>query len=358
MIIRLTDGFSFAARLTLPALAALALMAGSMAPARAQSTPAEIATYSGADRAQKLIDGAKKEGTLTIYTSATVEDMKALTDAFEKKYGIKTQVWRASGENVVQRTVTEARGNRFDADVFETDGPVMESLYREKILQELKLPVFSDLAPDAVRPHKQWVGDRLQIFTAAYNTNQIKKADLPKSYEDLLDPKWKGKLGIEAADVDWLEGVVTAMGEEKGLKLIHDIVAKNGISVRKGHTLLTNLVVSGEVPLALTNYLYKVSQLNHDGAPVEAFALPPELARFQGTGMSNHAPHPYAAVLFLDWLLSDGQEILAKRDFFPSNIKVKPLPDVKLTFMDPAQVLDGNEKWQKLFNDLILNQAR
>jgi iron(III) transport system substrate-binding protein len=356
--VRLTHLFSFAARLALPVLTVLGLLAGAAAPAAAQTTPAELATYSGADRSQKLIDGAKKEGTLMIYTSATVEDMKALTDAFEKKYGIKTQVWRASGENVVQRAVTEARGKRYDVDVFETDGPVMESLYREKILQEVNLPIFADLAPDAVRPHKQWIGDRLQIFTAAYNTNQIKKADLPKSYEDLLDPKWKGKLGVEAADVDWFEGVVTAMGEEKGLKLFRDIVAKNGISVRKGHTLLSNLVVSGEVPLALTNYLYKVTQLNHDGAPIEGFPLPPDLARFQGTGMSAHSPHPHAAVLFLDWLLSDGQEILAKRDFFPSNIKVKPLPDIKLTFMDPAQVLDGNEKWSKLFNDIILNQAR
>jgi iron(III) transport system substrate-binding protein len=328
-------------------------------PAAAQSAPsvADVATYSGADRAQKLLDGAKKEGTLTLYTSATVEDMKVLTDAFEKKYGIKTQVWRASGENVVQRAVVEARGSRFDVDVFETDGPVMESLHREKLLQEFKSPVLANLAPQAIPPHREWIGDRLQIFTAAYNTNQIKKADLPKSYEDLLDPKWKGKLGIEAADVDWFEGVVTALGEEKGLKLLRDIAAKNGLSVRKGHTLLTNLVVSGEVPLALTNYLYKVEQLKHDGAPVDSFVLPPQLARFQGTGLAKHSPHPYAAALFLDWLLSDGQEILAKRDFFPSNIKVKPLPDMPLTFIDPAQVLDGSEKWSKLFNDIILNQG-
>src|SRR5262247_1681803 len=130
---------------------------------------ADIATYQGADRSQKLLEGAKKEGTLTIYTSATVDDMAALTSAFEKKYGIKTQVWRASSENIIQRAATEARGNRFDVDVFETDGVAMEAVYREKLLQEVKTPYLAELMPEALRPHKEWIGDRIQIFTAAYN---------------------------------------------------------------------------------------------------------------------------------------------------------------------------------------------
>src|SRR4029453_18132568 len=149
-------------------------------------------------------DGAKKEGTLTIYSSATVEDMTALTTAFTKKYGVKTQVWRASSENIIQRAATEARGNRFDVDVFETDGVAMEAIHREKLLQEVKSPFLAELMPEAIRPHKEWIGDRVQIFTAAYNTRLIKKDDLPKVYQDLVDPKGKGKLGIEGADHDWV----------------------------------------------------------------------------------------------------------------------------------------------------------
>ena len=116
---------------------------------------ADIATYQGADRSQKLLEGAKKEGTLTIYSSATVEDMTALTTAFTKKYGVKTQVWRASSENIIQRAATEARGNRFDVDVFETDGVAMEAIYREKLLQEVRSPLLADLMPQAIRPHKR-----------------------------------------------------------------------------------------------------------------------------------------------------------------------------------------------------------
>jgi len=314
----------------------------------------DIATYQGADRSQKLLDGAKKEGTLTIYSSATVEDMTALTTAFTKKYGVKTQVWRASSENIIQRAATEARGNRFDVDVFETDGVAMEAIHREKLLQEVRSPLLADLMPQAIRPHKEWIGDRVQIFTAAYNTRTIKKDDLPKSYDDLTNPKWKGKLGIEAADHDWFSAVVGELGEEKGVKLFREIVTKNGLSARKGHTLLANLVVTGEVPLALTTYLYKVLQLKNDGAPIDYVVLPPEVARPQGTGMARKAPHPNAAVLFMDFLLSDGQEILAKRDFIPTNVKVKPLPEnMPLIFVDPALLLDQNDKWEKLYKDVI-----
>jgi len=347
-------------RSTLPnalkTLAFLALLISPSVPAWAQ---ADIATYQGADRTQRLIDGAKKEGTFTIYTSATVDDMAALTAAFQKKYGIKPQVWRASSENIIQRASTEARGGRFDVDVFETDSVAMEALHREKLLQVVKSPSLGDLIPAAIPPHGEWIGDRVQIFTAAYNTNLVKKADLPKRYEDLTDPKWKGKLGVEAADSDWLSAVVTEMGEEKGLNLFREIVKKNGLSVRKGHTLLANLVVSGEVPLALTTYLYKVMQLKNDGAPIDWLALPPEIARSQGTGMALKAPHPHAAVLFMEWLLTDGQEILGKRDFIPANIKVKPLPEgLTFKFVDPAKLLDENDKWDKLYNDIITNQGR
>jgi len=332
-------------------LAFLSILAVAGSPAHGQ---ADIATYQGADRSQTILEGAKKEGTLTIYTSATVDDMTALTTAFTKKYGIKTQVWRASSENIIQRSATEARGGRFDVDVFETDGVAMEAVYREKLLQEVRSPFLAELMPEAIRPHKEWIGDRVQIFTAAYNTRLVKKDDLPKSYDDLTNPKWKGKLGIEAGDYDWFSAVVSELGEEKGLKLFREIAAKNGLSIRKGHTLIANLVVSGEVPLALTTYLYKALQLKNDGAPIDYLVLPPQIARAQGTGMARKAPHPHAAVLFMDFLLSDAQEILAKRDFIPTNIKVKPLPaSMPLKFVDPATLLDQNDKWEKLYKDII-----
>ena len=342
------------------ALAAMGIVFPLATTALAQApSVADIAGYQGADRTQKLVAGAKKEGTLTIYTSATVEDMNALAAAFQSKYGVKVQPWRASGENITQRAVTEARGGRFDVDVFETDGPVMESLHREQILQAVASPSLPDLIPAATPSHHEWIGDRVQIFTAAYNTDSVKKADLPKTYADLTNPKWKGKLGVEAADTDWFSVVVGSFGEEKGLQLFRDIVKTNGLSVRKGHTLLANLVVSGEVPFALTTYLYKVQQLKSQGAPIDWLVLPPEVARAQGVGMARRAPHPNAAALFIDFMLTDGQVILGKRDFIPTNVKVKPLPGgMDLKFTDPAKILDESDKWDKLYQQIIVNQGR
>src|SRR6266508_4891402 len=192
--------------------------------------------------------------------------MNVIITAFEKKYGIKTRFWRGSSEDILQRTVTEARGRRYDVDVIETNSNVLEALRREKLMQAIDSPVLADILPTAIPKHHEWLGSRINVVVSARNTNSVKKEDTPTTYEALLDPKWKGKLGIEADDVDWFASVVTSMGEEKGLKLFRDMVATNGISIRKGHTLLTNLVIAGEVPLALTVYHYKAEQLKNAGA--------------------------------------------------------------------------------------------
>jgi iron(III) transport system substrate-binding protein len=321
---------------------------------------ADIATYQGADRNQKLLEGAKKEGTLTIYSSATVEDMTALTTAFTKKYGVKTQVWRASSENIIQRAATEARGNRFDVDVFETDGVAMEAIHREKLLQEVRSPLLADLMPQAIRPHKEWIGDRVQIFTAAYNTRAIKKDDLPKVYDDLANPKWKGKLGIESKNDDWFATVVDQLGgEEKGLAFFRELVARNGISPRHGHTLLNNMVVSGEVPLALTLYNYMPEQAKKKGAPIDWFAIEPAVARSNAIGVTKNAPHPNAALLFYEYLLGpDGQAAMVSVDYVPTNTKVaSPLKGVKIVQTDPIRTLDESPKWSKLFEETILRRA-
>ena len=319
------------------------------AGALAQGTT--LATYQGADRMQRLQEGAKKEGELTIYTSAPVDDMKALSDAFEKKYAVKVKVWRASSEKVLQRGMVETRSGRFEADIFETNGPEMEALVKEKLLLPVVSPSHADLIAEAKFPHGSWVGSRLNIFAHAYNTNLVKKDELPKSYQDFLDPKWKGRLGIEAEDADWFSGVISVGDETKNLKLWRDIVAANGVSVRKGHTLLTNLVVSGEIPLAITVYNYKAEQLKHKGAPIDWFVIPPAIARANGVGVAAKAPHPHAALLWYEFEIGeDGQKILLQRDFIPTNRKVETrLNKFPLKFIDSKAILEQGAKWEKLY---------
>jgi iron(III) transport system substrate-binding protein len=315
------------------------------APAHAQSL-ADLATYSGADRTQKLIEGARKEGTVTIYSSMTVKDMGAITAAFTKKYGVKATHWRGSSEDVRNRTMTEYSGGRYDVDVAETAGPDMEAMVREKLFQKIATPVSKELIPQATIPHGFWIATRLSVYAAGYNTNIIKNP--PKTYQDLLEARFKDKLGIEAEDYDWFLTICGAMGEEKGLKLFHDIVAKNGMSVRKGHTLLANLIPTGEVPLVLTAYSYRLEQLQSLGAPVAIAWMPPAVALPTGAGIFKRAPHPHAALLFEDFLLTDGQKILAARHAVPTNPKAGKLPP-NLIFVDLAKSMNEGAKWMRLF---------
>jgi len=336
---------------------ALASVLAPSAVSQPAPTLAELAAYNGSDRTERLIAGAKKEGVINIYSSITVDDMKLISGVFEKKYGVKLQAWRASSESILQRAMVEARGGRYDVDAIETSAAEMESLHREKMLQAIKSPMLADIVPAAVRPHGEWVGDRLNVITAGYNTNLLKPQDVPKTYEDLLDPKWKGKLAIEADDAVWFGALVTEMGEEKAVKYFRELVRRNGLSLRKGHTLLANLIVSEEVPFALTVYDYKVKQLKRSGAPIEWLVLPPGIARFLGSGVMKRAPHPHAAILFFDFMMHDAQAMLVEHDFTPTNVKVKPL-DAPYKLVDPALVLDQGDKWQKLFDEIIVKGSR
>jgi iron(III) transport system substrate-binding protein len=333
-------------------LGALAAVASS--PLRARAQAADPMHFTGPDREAKLLAGAKKEGTLTVYSSAVLEDMNAVILGFQKKYGVKATLWRGGSEEVLQRTVTEARGNRFDVDVVETASPQIEGIVRERLLADVTTPVAADIMPDAKITGRPWIPARLVVMTGAYNTRLIKPADLPKTYDDLVNPKWKGKLGIESDDNNWLMAMAGVMGEERAVKLLRDIVVKNGISVRKGHTLMANMVVSGEVPIALTIYHHEVEPMKRAGAPIAELDLAPEIAFVTGAAVARRAPHPNAAMLFLDYLLSEGQQILAARGTLPTNVKYQRLPpEWKLAFMDVPKYMDEAAKWTKLYKDTL-----
>jgi iron(III) transport system substrate-binding protein len=323
-------------------------------------TTTDTGHFTGADRTQRLIAGAKKEGALTVYSSAQIAVMTAVGNAFEKKYGVKFTLWRGSSEQIVQRVQAEARANRLAADVVETAGPSMEAMSRAQLLQDIATPVTAELMPEAYAQGRPWIVSRLSVFTLAYNTNRVRKADIPATYEGLLDPKWKGRLGIEADDNNWLMTATAALGEERGLNLMRDIVAKNGISVWKGHSLMANQVVSGEVPVALTAYVDEIETLKKTGAPVDYAFATPTVAMPTAVGVFKRAPHPNAAVLFADFLLSEeGQKILAANGMVTTNLKVQRLPqDVKLVFMDVGRYLDESAKWARLYRETFVTNAR
>lgn len=333
----------------------LAMGPARAAPGAASGAASAVYQYQGADRQQKLVDGARREGSVSIYTSLNPKDAGPIVEAFENKYKVKVLVWRASGEKMVQRALTEARADRFTPDVFESDGVEMEILAREKLLAEFSSPSFADLPPGAFPPHRQYVADRFNFFTIAYNTRLVKPDEVPATYQDLLHPRWAERIGIEASDSDWFASLVKAMGEQEGMAYFRKLAAARPM-VRTGHTLVAELVAAGEIPLAAAVYNHAVERLATSGAPIKWKALAPTMARPGAIGLARRAPHPHAALLFADFMLStEGQELIRQRNRVPASTAVNSrLNRFPFQMIDPAIVLDESVKWERLWSELFL----
>src|SRR5256885_25324 len=338
----------------------LVFAAALAAPVFAAAQPApgahrQMYTYQGADRDQRILEGAKKEKQVTVYTSLNLKDSVPIAQAFEKKYGVKVELWRSSSEKVLQRALTEARAGRHSVDAFELNGPEMEALYREGLLEEFYSPHFKS-RPRAPSPnHRHYAADRFNFFTIAYNTKLVKPDEVPNSYEDLLHPRWVGKIGIEGSDDDWFASIVKHMGEKKGLDFFRKL-AQMKPQVRTGHTLLAELVAAGEIPLVATIYNHNAERLLVNGAPIKWKALDPTFGRPNGVAVAKRAQRPHAALLFADFMLSlEGQKLIQKRNRVPASDKVDSnLNDFPYEMIDPVVVLDEAEKWERIWSELFL----
>lgn len=315
--------------------------------------------YEKPDRAEKILEAATKEGTLTLYTAFRPQDLPLIIAPFEAKYGIKVKAWRSGSNNVTQRVVREAAGKRPEVDVIMMPASEMEAVYREKLLQPITSPLTKDLIPIAVPSHKNWATVFMNVTVHSYNTQLIKKEELPKSFNDLLDPKWKGKLGIESKAEEWYSKVISVMGEEKGIKYFRELVTKNGMSARLGASLLHNLVIAGEVPMALTVYIDLPEKDKRAGKPVDWFALDPVVAQGFNMSIAQKAQHPHAALLFYDYMLSaETQKLLASLHYYPANAKVtNPYPNMKIEVIDPVITMDTFGKWTKSFDDVVIKNS-
>ena len=211
---------------------------------------------------------------------------------------------------------------------------------------------------NAIPGHRLYLPTRFNVFVQAYNTNLIKKEELPKTYEDLLKPEWKGRLGIEQSDADWMAELIRYWGEKRALDFFRGIGAQD-LQKRKGHIVLANMVAAGEVPLALTVYSFEIDHLQHKQAPIAMLALDPVIAKPNGVAIAKRAVNPHAALLFADFMLTDAQKLLADHGAVPANTKTKsPFEPSKLVILDPAMVIDGWDKWNKLWDQYITKTGK
>ena len=321
-------------------------------------TPPDLAAamkLTGEARTRALIDGAKKEsGAVMVYHSTQTEDLQPVFDAFTRKYGIKVVDWRSSSENVVQRTISETRAGKREVDFIENNSPEMEALRRERMLMRMESPHFADLRPGTLGSHQEYATSTMDVFVQAYNTEKVAKDELPKTFEDLANPRYKGRLGIEAEDQAWFGTLMKHAGEAKTVKLWNDVVANNGVSVRKGHTLLANLVASGEVAMGLTVYNYKPPQLKAKGAAIDWIVLQPAIAQLHAVAVVSKTTRPFSSALLFDFFLGEGQQLLAARNFVPSSAKVpSPFGDMPIKYIDPAEALEKQDAWLKQYEAIF-----
>jgi iron(III) transport system substrate-binding protein len=273
---------------------------------------------------------------LTLYTSNAAPTIQALGADFEKRHGVRINVWRASSAKVLQRLLAEKKAGRWDFDVVSISAPELEALYREGLLQEVSSTAHRELLDATLPAHRGWAPQFINVFVQAYNTTAIRPDELPRRWADLREARWKGKLGVEANASEWYCAVLRTLGERDGAELFREIAARNGLSVRQGNSVLANMVVSGEVPLALAVYSHMIEEAKSQAAPIDWFTLEPLVARVNGVGVSRQPPQPRAARLFYEYLLTDAQPLLVKLHYVsPRRNLPSQLRGAKLVFAEP-----------------------
>ena len=324
------------------------------ATAAAQSQPPSQQSWMVPD----LLAGAKSEGELTVYGSMNEEEALPYWQLFQDATGIKVGYVRSSDASILARIAIEYRAHQRSWDLVATT-PV----YRlpDEVLLQFEPPEAKNLIPQARAPNRRWYGVYGNYNAPAYNTNLVKKADLPKTYEEFLTHKeWAGKIAIDATDSEWLSGIFSYYGEERGRKLVQDLVATLKPVVVDGHLVVARSVGAGEYLVALNNYVGLTVNVLLSGAPTDFWALDPVGLAFGSIGVNSQAPHPKAAQLAANFMLSrEAEQFLTKRGRLPTRTDVETNPPGVIDALQQKKIIvtissaEQQKKMQTTFNELF-----
>lgn len=290
---------------------------------------------------EDLVEGAKREGEVVLYASMNLGEANTMISKFEERHPfLKVKLNRTGSEKLLTKVLTEARAKKTFADVIQTVEFSMHIFNRKGILGRY-IPPANSLYPKEFKEEGYWATVYYHPYVLAYNTRLVSPAMLPRTYEDLLDPKWKGKMMMEGTKADWFAGMLQIMGRENGLKYMRAL-SKQEPTQRVGHELLAQLVAAGEGLLDINIPSSSVDRLKERGAPIDWTALGPVPAVMVGIGVSSQAPHSHAAKLYVDFVLSrEGQKLIqgfgrlsARSDLAAE--QPGALKQVKMVPVDPA----------------------
>jgi iron(III) transport system substrate-binding protein len=348
----------------------MALAVGLDASAAAAQAPVDILNYRGPDREQKLIEGARKEGQVAFYSAMIVNQaLRPIADKFGKKYPfIKMTYWRADSEDIAQKASAEVRAGNVVGDVLEGTG-VGEQAVQAGLLVPYTTPAIASFPERYRDPGNMWTPTRLSYYSIAYNTRLVPENKVPKSYEDLLDPQWKGKIawriGSASGTPLFITNLRLAWGEEKARAYFEKLKEQKVVNFGAGSArTLVDRVVAGEYAIALNIFAHHPLISKAKGAPVNSKLLDPVASTAATMGVVKGARHPHAALLLIDYILSrEGQESLLGADYFPADPAVPPAPlltpvvpklaGVPENFVGPDMLMKYTDSSEDVFRQLF-----
>lgn len=315
---------------------------------------------SSAQTREELIEGAKKEGRVVWYGSLSLEDLRKLANAFEKKYPfIKVETFRASGEKVANKIMTEVRAGRHLYDVVATGAFEIWPLYKRNLLGKYISPESKAYGAKFKAADGSWNDLYDNYYVVGWNTNMVSAKDAPKDWPDMLAEKWKSKMAMDPEDYEWYMAMINSMGEEKGRAFMKRL-AKQDIQWRKGHTLIAQTMVAGEFPTALI-YAHRAEKMKPQGAPIDwGDTFDPIVSGMRVVSIGAKTPNPNAAKLLYDYVISkEGQKLIGSMGRIPAHPDVDPLSpklDPKKLKLHPAapdlaeRAADDMKEFREIFN--------
>jgi len=293
----------------------------------------------------KLVEAAKKEGELVYYTTMTLDQSKVVVDRFEKKYGVKATLFRTGGGPLLNKIFTEARGGRYDWDVVVGRGEMVLPMIERKLVASYRSPEVKMIEEQLVDKEGYWTAYYVNSYVLGWNTKLVRKQDVPKTYEELLDPKWRGgQISVDTEAYGMLEGLKRVWGKEKAVNYFKRLAALEPV-LKRGNTERVQLAVAGEYSLIVA-YNQTIQRMTSRGAPIDWLPLEPSVTQVNPIMLAAKAPHPNAARLFYDFVLSkEGQEMLRGFQRIPVRKDVEPDPPrlfrgFKIAVEDPEAYKD------------------
>jgi iron(III) transport system substrate-binding protein len=307
--------------------------------------------------AASVRDRAETEGKLMFYATFRAEDSKMLMDGFKQLYPkIDATFYRTTDAALMERILTESRAGQNLWDVVVTTSFYGHNLKKRGLLTAYDSPERKYFREGYKDTQATWTSTYTNYAAFGYNNRAVTKTSVPKSYADLLKPEWKGQIGMDSKPYEWFGTMLKAMGDEKGQSFMRELAKQ--AQLRSGRNLIAQLVAAGEFKGGLTAYSQTFEILKPAGAPVDWVYLNPVFANIHPTGIAAKAPHPNAARLFMDFVLSKrGQEIIRGMNRIPDRIDTPPEParlieGIKPVFA-PAEVLEDFQRYAKMFDEIF-----